>query len=84
MPFGELLASCCKLRLLKVKSLRIGMEEERRYVSLGHDALAKIAADWDEELSRGARMRKMAGAIGALSAIALVMTILTVWALVAS
>jgi hypothetical protein len=58
MPFDELLESCRKLRLLKVNSLRIGMEEERRYVSLGHDALARIAADWDDALSRRVRIQK--------------------------
>ena len=80
MPFGELLGSCRDLRLLKVNSLRIGMEAERRYVSLGHDALAKIAAHWDEQLSRGARLRKMAIAIGAVSAVALFMCGMAIWA----
>jgi hypothetical protein len=62
MEFAELLESSQSMRLLKVNTLRIGFEEERRYVSLGHDSLAKLAADWDEELSRGARLRKMATA----------------------
>jgi hypothetical protein len=48
MPFDELLPAAEAMRLSKVNSLRIGMEEEHRYVSLGHDALAKIAADWDK------------------------------------
>ena len=82
MPFGELLQSSQAMRLLKVNSLRIGMNEERRYVSLGHDALAKIAADWDEELSRGVRMRKMVAAISVVSAVAVVMLALTIWAFV--
>src|SRR5262249_34873852 len=58
MPFGELLSSSQAMRLLKVNTLRIGMEEEQRYVSLGHDALAKLAAHWDEELARKARLRQ--------------------------
>ena len=80
MPFAELLGSSCQLRLLKVNSLRIGMEEERRYVSLGHDALAKIAADWDQQLSHGARMRRMAAVVSAVSAVAVVMAVMALFA----
>ena len=83
MPFDELLESCNKLRLLKVNSLRIGMEDERRYVSLGHDALAKIAADWDEQLSRSARLRKWTAAIGVVTLVALAMAFLAFRATVA-
>ena len=59
------------------------MKEERRYVSLGHDALAKIVADWDEEFSRGARLvrRLLKVAAALLVCGAVVMTLLTVWAL---
>ena len=71
MPLDGLLESCRKLRLLKFNTLRIGMEEERRYVSLGHDALAKIAAYWDEQLSRGERLRKGVAAAGIVSAVAI-------------
>ena len=40
-------------RLVRVNSLRIGSdEEERPYVSLGHDALAQVAARWQEACSR--------------------------------
>ena len=80
LPFERLLESARDVRLLKVNSLRIGFENERRYVSLGHDALAKIAADWDEELSRGARLRKMMAAIAAVSALALLITGVSLWA----
>ena len=74
MPFDEILSAAETKRLLKVNSMRIGFEEERRYVSLGHDALAKIAADWDEELSRGARLRKMVAITAGVSLVAVVMT----------
>src|SRR5205823_1661335 len=46
-------------RLLRVSSLRLGGEAERRCVSLGHDALAQVAAEWDDEFRRGARLRKL-------------------------
>jgi formylglycine-generating enzyme required for sulfatase activity len=73
MPFSELLEACCALRLLRINNLRIGMEEERRYVSLGHDALAKIAAHWDEELSRSERSRRTLKRIAAWTAAAVVL-----------
>jgi formylglycine-generating enzyme required for sulfatase activity len=72
MAFGELLAACNSLRLLRVNNLRIGMDEERRYVSLGHDALARIAAHWDEELSRRAQKRKTRKRVITAAGIALV------------
>src|SRR5262249_51269067 len=57
-PFEEMLAkaSSPECRLLRVASLRLGGGGERRYVSLGHDALAQVAQEWDEELSRRARV----------------------------
>ena len=72
MPFSELLEACCELRLLKVNTLRIGMAEERRYVSLGHDALAKQAAHWDEELIRSDRVRRTLKKIAVWTAAAIV------------
>jgi WD40 repeat protein len=51
--------------LLRVKTLP-GEQGERRYVSLGHDALAKVAADWDEEHNRGARIRKKVLVLGGI------------------
>ena len=57
-PFRRMLDSAEDLRVLRVSSLRIGSPEERRYVSLGHDALAKLAAQWKEELTRSERFRK--------------------------
>jgi tetratricopeptide (TPR) repeat protein len=44
---------------VRVNSLRIGSdEEEQPYVSLGHDALAKVAARWQEEQTRWKQVRK--------------------------
>jgi formylglycine-generating enzyme required for sulfatase activity len=73
MPFDKLLKSCCELRLLKVNNLRIGMELERRYVSLGHDALAKQAACWDDELTRRERGVRMFKRIAAWASAAVVL-----------
>ena len=82
MPFAEMFraAEQGEFRLLRVNLLRIGDQEERRYVSLGHDALAKVAAEWDEELSRGARLRKWLGITAGALALVIVMAGLTVWA----
>ena len=52
MPVDAMLLAAKDLKLLRVNSLRIGVEEERPYVSLGHDALANIALEWHEELKR--------------------------------
>src|SRR5437764_3468094 len=50
-PFDDMLRSASKgdFRLLRVNSLLIGGHSEREYLSLGHDALAPVAARWDEE-----------------------------------
>ena len=75
MPFEELvaLASAGQTRLLRANTLRIGDQDEHRYVSLGHDAIAKIAADWDEEISRGAQVRKLFAFLAGIGAVAVVM-----------
>jgi WD40 repeat protein len=69
MPLDRVLAVMTQpeVKLLRMSTLRIGGGEERRYVSLGHDALAGVAAAWDEEFSRWARLRMwVAGLAGAL------------------
>jgi hypothetical protein len=76
MPYAELIRQAEAMRLVRINTLRIGGGAEGRYVSLGHDSMAKLAAAWDEELSRGARMRKMFTATAAAMALALVMAIL--------
>ena len=82
MLFDEVLAQAesGEWRLLRVTSLRLGGEAERGYVSLGHDALAQVAAEWDDELKRGARLRKLVAGVMAMAVLALVLTGLTVWA----
>lgn len=77
MPFDEMLrtASDGSWRLIRVNSLRIGSdEEEQPYVSLGHDALAKVAARWQEEFQRWKQRRKFAAA--ALAGIAIAVTVI--------
>jgi tetratricopeptide (TPR) repeat protein len=67
------------LRLVRVNSLRIE-GEERAYLSLGHDALAPVAAQWDMELQRWSRVRKWAGAFAAVSLVAVAMAGLAAYA----
>ncbi|MFO0798483.1 MAG: tetratricopeptide repeat protein [Gemmataceae bacterium] len=73
MPFEEVLrtAGAGDRRLVRVNSLRIGGdEEEQRYVSLGHDALAKVAARWQEEQRRWVQVRKVAAVAAAVVVVA--------------
>ena len=49
---------------VRVNTLRICGEDARPYVSLGHDALAKVASDWDEERRRVARVRRVVAIAG--------------------
>ncbi|MCI0456691.1 MAG: hypothetical protein L0Z62_06890 [Gemmataceae bacterium] len=62
LPFQEMLAlaESEKFRLVRVNTLALGGGQERQYVSLGHDALAPVAAAWDEEVRRHARFRQAA------------------------
>ena len=65
-PFEDMLriAGAGDWRLVRVNSLRIGSdEEERPYVSLGHDALAKVAARWQEERNRWRQLRRSAAVV---------------------
>lgn len=69
MPFEDVLrtAGDGDRRLVRVNSLRIGGdEEEQRYVSLGHDALAKVAARWQEEQRRRTQARKVVAGAAAV------------------
>jgi WD40 repeat protein len=68
------------VRLLRKNALRLGGGAQRHYVSLGHDALAQVAAEWDEESKRWARLRKLVSAVIAAAALVVMMTCLTVWA----
>ena len=74
-----MLRAACDLKLLRVNSLRIGENEERPYVSLGHDALAKVAYDWHEDLRRGERVRSLIIGMSAIGAVAIIMAGLAIW-----
>lgn len=79
MPLSSVLATASRseLRLLRVTTLRRGEQDERRYVSLGHDALAPIAAGWDEGFSRRRRLRRNALALGLATSVALLFAVLS-------
>jgi tetratricopeptide (TPR) repeat protein len=71
-PFSEMLAKAEALRLLRVSARRLDDGTEERSVSLGHDALARVAAARRSERERQAqldrerrkRLRWAAGAAG--------------------
>src|SRR5262249_35333628 len=60
-------------RLLRENSVLAG-DREQRHLSLGHDALAPVAAAWDEEVQSGKRAWRAArrGLLQALGALALI------------
>jgi hypothetical protein len=68
------------VRLLRVSAFRLGGGEERRYVSLGHDALARVAKAWKWELSLGRRLRRIVAAAGMALLILAIMACLTWYA----
>jgi WD40 repeat protein len=55
---NDVLVAACDVRLLRVDSLRIEGEEPRVYVRLGHDALARVAADWKAEREKRAKLEE--------------------------
>ena len=65
--FDELLAGASDFRLLRTTSRSLDEDREERFVSLGHDALAKVAQPWKQELERRAEQRRWQGH-GALAA----------------
>jgi WD40 repeat protein len=83
MPFEDMLRSTAEgdWRVLRLSVLRDEEGRERRYLSLGHDALARVAAEWDETLRRGERIRKWVGVTAAMIVVAAVMTVLAFIAL---
>jgi hypothetical protein len=58
MPWRQLLDLATRpgTRLLRINTLRAA-DAERHFVSLGHDALARVAADWDAERTHGTQLR---------------------------
>src|SRR5262249_48321676 len=57
-PFADLLESATSVRLLREDELGIECGEPRRYIRLGHDALAKVAAAWKAELEEDQRLEE--------------------------
>ena len=57
-PFADLLEAAKSVRLLREDELRIEGGEPRRYVRLGHDALAKVAAAWQAEREQKQRLEQ--------------------------
>ena len=53
-----MLEAAKSVRLLREDELRIEGGEPRRYVRLGHDALAKVAAAWKAELEEKQRLEE--------------------------
>jgi len=82
-PFADVLEAAKSVRLLREDELRIEAGEPRRYIRLGHDALAKVAAAWQAEREekqrleqeRGKRRKQLAWMIGGTLATALLAVI---------
>src|SRR5262249_22954649 len=56
--FAEIRESAKWVRRLREDELRIEGGEPRRYIRLGHDALAKVAAGWKAELEENQRLEE--------------------------
>lgn len=80
MPFDQFLASASEVRLLRISTFPVGDGEERR-VSLGHDSLAKIAAEWQGEIDARSRLKQIVRGTFVASCVALVAAILVGWAM---
>jgi len=70
--FDALLPVACDLRLLRTTTRRLDDGSEERLVSLGHDALAKVARPWKQELERRAEQRKWRIRGGVAAAVAVI------------
>jgi tetratricopeptide (TPR) repeat protein len=57
-PFDEMLHRACDFRLLRTTTRRLDGRSEVQFVSLGHDALAKVADRWKQELERRDERRR--------------------------
>ena len=75
-PFPEVLAVAERLRLLRFSTRRLDDGREERSVSLGHDAMAKVAADWGNDLRRRGRRRRTLAAVAGSLALAGIMLVL--------
>ena len=80
ISFTDLVAHACSRRLLRTTVRRGDDGTEERSVSLGHDALAKVAEPWRRELEQKAervKWRKQAGLVTAAAVLAL--TCVGIW-----
>jgi hypothetical protein len=75
--FDAVLPRACDLRLLRVTTRRLDAGHEERLVSLGHDALAKVAEPWRQELERQAERRKWLTLAATVLAVLLVFAFLS-------
>jgi hypothetical protein len=57
-PFADVLETARSVRLLREDDLRIEGGEPRRYIRLGHDALAKVAAAWKSHREEKERLEE--------------------------
>ena len=57
-PFADVLDAAKLVRLLREDELRVEGSEPRRYIRLGHDALAKVAAAWKAEREEKERLEE--------------------------
>ena len=80
--FDTLIRSAVEMKLLKINTLTMDEIADRSFVSLGHDALAKVASVWEEELLRGARFRRLAAMTMGSMALAGGLAVLACWAVV--
>jgi WD40 repeat protein len=78
MPFREMLAVAAdpKYRLLKRGRLRVGEDNRKDYVSLGHDTLANVASRWKRaELEKVRRNRDMIRASATIALLTLIIVL---------
>lgn len=76
LPFEQMLSKATDSQLLRVGVMR-GERGEQRYLSLGHDALARVAEEWKLRIeSRKRAMKWIVGLVG-VAIVALVMTLLS-------
>src|SRR5262249_13177571 len=76
-PFVRVLREAVDRRILQANLLQIGSRKEQLYVSLGHDALAKVVASWDDELRFRARIWKMVIITATATSLAVILALLS-------
>jgi hypothetical protein len=67
--------------LLRASKVRLGGDQEQDCISLGHDAIAIVAREFDEEQQRQARAARWLAAVVGIGAVAGVMLLLSLFAL---